>query len=635
MTDRNCHSLTPKAQVLATSKADPPSTDLLALSKDIFERESAWMRHFYGGYCFAILLWLPNLQKAGKAGSSAKAGGGKGDKDEAGKDLHEHGIHDVDMAASVINTIKGQKSDPDHMMKSAAESLGSNSSTDKELLSALANGSSAATGAAPTSDSGSGGASPDMSSFHFLVKHNESHELVLQRWLTLSLDTLARLRCSNIHRIPTNSRMVYVSKEIIENHATRKRGWGKVGDNAVIHTGLMNRACEHFKQKGNALDNSLAKLTKILEKILDGWRKVKPPEQNPPPSQKKRESQSARGSAPTASSFRKGSTSGPAISAVRTQQQQQPQAGAGAASTLSSMSSGGASQSEPLLFNSHSNQPPSQRYQPSYQQSSGQSGGYNGLVSSSSANYGGQQNLPSHHYGSPGTNSGPYQGSYGGGGGPAGNAYGAGGSNAPNLPAYSGFPVGNDSYASGTGGGGGGGVTSYYSQPHHGHPSHQSQNRASFSSGLGGPSSSSASSPTTSHYAGGSYAQQQQALPSPSVYGSHGAGAASGSALLPPSSSTGSNGYAGMSAYGQQGLSSSSGNNNASLFAATSPNGSTGNGNGNGNAFDPSNNTANLNLLDLDIFTDAPLDLNVENLFFDNWPQMDMDVDMSSLFQKQ
>jgi hypothetical protein len=37
----------------------------------------------------------------------------------------------------------------------------------------------------------------------------------------------------------------------------------------------------------------------------------------------------------------------------------------------------------------------------------------------------------------------------------------------------------------------------------------------------------------------------------------------------------------------------------------------------------------------LDIFTDAPLDLNVENLFFDNWPQMDMDVDMSSLFQKQ
>ncbi|PWN18558.1 hypothetical protein BCV69DRAFT_284862 [Microstroma glucosiphilum] len=614
------------AQVLATSKVDPPSSDLLALSKDIFERESAWMRHFYGGYCFAILLWLPNLQKSGKAGSSAKAGGGKGDKDEGGKDLHEHGIHDVDMAASVINTIKGQKSDPDHMMKSAAESLSGKSSRDKELLSALANGSSAIAGAAPTGDAAAGGASPDMSSFHFLVKHNESHELVLQRWLTLSLETLARLRCSNIHRIPTNSRMVYVSKEIIENHATRKRGWGKVGDNAVIHTGLMNRACEHFKQKGNALDNSLAKLTKILEKILDGWRKIKPPEQNAPPAtQKKRDSQSARGTAPSAASFRKGSTSGPAISAVRTQQQQQPpQSSTGASSTLSSMGSGGTVQSEPPLFSSHMSQHPQQRYQATYSQAPGQTGGYNGLGSSSSANYGPPQNLPPHQYGSPGTGSGPYQGSYGGGAGPGANAYGAAGSN---VPAYSNFPVGSDSYNSGAGGGGAG---SYYSQPHHGHPPHQSQNRASFSSAMGGPMSSSASSPTTSQYAGGPYAQQQpQALPSPSVYGSHGAG----SALLPSSSSTGSNGYAGMSTYGQQGLPGT----NASLLAATSPNGSsTTNGNGNGNAFDPSNSsTANLNLLDLDIFTDAPLDLNVENLFFDNWPQMDMDVDMSSLFQKQ
>lgn len=40
-------------------------TELVSLCDQVFERELAWMKHFYGGYCFAILLWVPKLSKKG------------------------------------------------------------------------------------------------------------------------------------------------------------------------------------------------------------------------------------------------------------------------------------------------------------------------------------------------------------------------------------------------------------------------------------------------------------------------------------------------------------------------------------------------------------------------------------------
>lgn len=354
-------------KIITSSGASEAETKLITLSGQIFERELAWMKHFYGGYCFAILLWVPKLKKksadadkdgvpstdvaavadaakqtaitaakstadempaaAAKSGKLQESGTGTpstadgtsedksttkeerdSDNEAVGRNIHEHGIHGSDIAKSVIDAIKSQHSNPDAMTGSGR--TGEDNTSEMEAKSGRPDGPSensavtqaefsdftglttamkANTHASPPGAAASifaNASSPtsttahkSMSSFDFLMKHTPEHEQGVIRWLTLSLSTTSSLRSGNIHRIPTNSRTIYVCKEIIENHATRKRGWGKVGDEAVIHTGLLKQACDHFKDGDNVLDRSLAKLTKILEKILDGWRKVNKVEQ--------------------------------------------------------------------------------------------------------------------------------------------------------------------------------------------------------------------------------------------------------------------------------------------------------------------------------------------------------------------
>ncbi|CAO1622587.1 unnamed protein product [Parajaminaea phylloscopi] len=258
---------------------------LLDLSHVSLESESAWMRHFYGGYCFAILLWLPKLKRgpshrkslsvsttgadshAKRSGLSAKARAeqGQGDKsladdmDEKGSAtpaggnsprFHEHGVHDSDIAKSVIDALKDKNSNPDTML----------------------------------ADAGAHHSASGMSPFEFIVKHHPGHEAGLQRYLRLTLDTHARAHPLDIKRAVTNSRMIYACKEIIENHATRKRGWGKVGDEAAVHVKLLRSVSDSYKVKTNVLDAGLAKLVKVLEGILIGWRKAKAPAPAPAPT---------------------------------------------------------------------------------------------------------------------------------------------------------------------------------------------------------------------------------------------------------------------------------------------------------------------------------------------------------------
>lgn len=334
---------------------------LIDLANDTLEREATWMRHFYGGYCFAILLWLPQLRKApaqaakrrkgGVAGSglgaigsgasgsgtgagaaaaakggegspasaanpsmagiaTAAAGGGAatGGEDEGSATpvevaprFHEHGVHDSDIAKSVIDVIRDRNTNPDTIMADAASASSPSAATAAAGGAAAGPSSSGGAGegvpagvasragahlnpttsSTPTSTSSSASMSP----FDFLVKHTPAHEAGVIHLLTLTLATHSRSRSSDPRRAVTNSRLLYACKEIIENHATRRRGWGKVGEEALMHVGLLRRVCEAFAKKGgkdgkgagsggNVLDLSLAKLVRVLERVLDGWRRT-------------------------------------------------------------------------------------------------------------------------------------------------------------------------------------------------------------------------------------------------------------------------------------------------------------------------------------------------------------------------
>lgn len=245
-------------RVLA-SEGEKASTHIVSLAGGALERELAWMQHFWGGYCFAILLLMPSLQRSKKKQAGSKKGSvsvsatedDRGSTTPAGERsprFHAHGVHDADLAKSVIDALKDKNSNPDTIMADAA---------------------------AGGKGVGGGGVSP----FEFLAKHNSDHDKGLRKFLMLTLETNLPSRVSDTRRAVTNSRLIYACKEVIENHATRKRGWGKIGEDAGIHLGLLRQICDTYKVKSNALDRGLAKLTRMLEKILDRWRavKVEPP----------------------------------------------------------------------------------------------------------------------------------------------------------------------------------------------------------------------------------------------------------------------------------------------------------------------------------------------------------------------
>lgn len=244
-------------------------------SQKSLDRELAWMRHFYGGYCFAILLWLPKARRGSATRASAaksehgdrvatsqraRARGGEPNSTEEGSSsvaigtdedgsatpaggnsprFHEHGVHDSDMAKSVIDALKDKNANPDTMLSG------------KDIRSSTG----------------------DMSPFEFLAKHTPGHEAGVQRFMRLTLDAIALSRPSDVKRVVTNSRLIYACKEIIENHATRKRGWGRIGDEAAAHVKLLRLVSNNFKAKANVLDKGLAKLVRVLEGILDAWRR--------------------------------------------------------------------------------------------------------------------------------------------------------------------------------------------------------------------------------------------------------------------------------------------------------------------------------------------------------------------------
>lgn len=123
----------------------------------------------------------------------------------------------------------------------------------------------------------------------FLTKYGDARFARLERWLRDYISMARNLRLEGIPyyppAVPTASNVLFICREMVENNATRLKGWGGLHPNVDVHIllfqdvakSLLSMSPGHKAQREAVTKGCTfaagAKLIASLEAILAKWRK--------------------------------------------------------------------------------------------------------------------------------------------------------------------------------------------------------------------------------------------------------------------------------------------------------------------------------------------------------------------------